>query len=213
LFFSNSYIANNTFVKNYWGWEGSSIYSYYSSPTIINNIIWRDNGDGIRWYNGVDHEMPDPIIDNNYILDPKFELNDSTDFRLTKESNCINKGIEITNKLLPKRDILGNLRIDSIFNKIDIGAIEFHGFSYNRINVENVKNSILLYPNPVLDYIFISDLQNWDTYKIIDLSGKVLMEECIYSIASIDVNNLRRGMYLICLQKGITKKQLKFYKD
>ena len=133
-------IANNTLVDNFPDNYNNVIY-IIGSPTVTNNIVWGKDNLKIGWFNGVDHEVPDPIIKNNlikggyydktyvnYDFDPSFRLNDSLDFQLLNTSNCINMGLHDTTGLfLTKYDLSGNQRVDPYHQIVDLGAYEYQG--------------------------------------------------------------------------------------
>lgn len=66
---------------------------------------------------------------------------------------------------------------------------------------EMEKSTIAIYPNPSSDLIYFSDAING--FKLIDLNGRVLMEE-VGVLNSLDLRALRNGIYYLLI-KGETK--------
>jgi parallel beta-helix repeat protein len=211
---TKSYIANNTFVGNYQDSNGDAIYASYSSPTVINNIFWKNKGSGFGWYNGDPvNGIDNPVITNNYSQDPVFVFSDSLDFNLRKESYCIDKGLQITQKYLYEKDIYGKPRIDTLRGKIDIGAVEFQGkLNESTYSVQKRVSEDLIYPNPARDLLFLKDSNLSAKYKIIDFNG-ICQQEGLIEGNSLDISNIPKGFYTILLQKNGTFKINKFIKQ
>ena len=76
-----------------------------------------------------------------------------------------------------------------------------------------VFEKIRVYPNPVTDNlnIIISDNLNFKSIKIIDLSGKEIINE-VFSSSEINVEKLTRGIYFLFLNDGEKNYQSKFIK-
>lgn len=198
-------VINNTFYGN----ELDSPYGYavYSSypGEAVNNIFWHNEPYQIKW--GSSSRSDARVIENNVIegnygegnfdIDPEFLLTDSLDFRLSDESYCIDKGLEIDPGLLPELDIAGNPRINEGTNKIDIGAYEYY-------NVTGVKNSYLgnleIYPNPVSTEINISNksMNAISEVRLYSLNGelKIVSEPNKYW-TKLNLSSLNSGMYLL----------------
>lgn len=73
------------------------------------------------------------------------------------------------------------------------------------------KKDILLWPNPVQNYLNISNLDNIITVKIYDLQGKLVYESS-NTTTIIDVSSFASGLYIVQLQtetQAITKKFIK----
>lgn len=70
------------------------------------------------------------------------------------------------------------------------------------------KNQSKIYPNPTSDFIFIENAKTNSLVKIIDVSGKIVLEKKL-SGNSIDVKSLSKGIYFIEIEGN---KPLKFIK-
>jgi hypothetical protein len=82
-------------------------------------------------------------------------------------------------------------------------------YEYTNLSAQNLQNSTLkLYPNPTSDFIFIENLKTNSSIKILDTSGKVVLNKKL-SGNSIDVKSLPKGIYFIQIE-GL--KPLKFIK-
>jgi hypothetical protein len=198
---SGGFITNNTFYKNIQDSNGDAVYLSYSYPTVINNIFWQNHGTGVRWYNGADIGVPDPVIQNNYSLNPEFILIDSIDLRLKNNSHCVDKGIAVPNQYLLDIDINGNSRIDTINNTIDIGAIELQDPTEKIINsILKQSEGLSIYPNPVKDEIVLINMGIISSYEIFDIRG-ICIQTGINAENLIDVSEIHQGIYILKLEK------------
>ncbi len=76
---------------------------------------------------------------------------------------------------------------------------------------ENMEETIALYPNPASEFLTI-DGSTFDSYTILDLSGKVLKSSKIENQV-IDLSGLNAGMYSIQLENGNNVKFARFMKQ
>lgn len=74
----------------------------------------------------------------------------------------------------------------------------------------NYEKNILLYPNPTEDYLNFIGHDRFNNIKIIDLTGKVVLEKPFSS--KLDVQNLNKGLYLIEVSNGKSTKIFKIIK-
>jgi len=61
---------------------------------------------------------------------------------------------------------------------------------------EDLKNSLLIYPNPVEDVLFIQSTINYLNYKITDINGKLLITD---HKKMVDVSYLNTGIYFLTI--------------
>jgi len=66
------------------------------------------------------------------------------------------------------------------------------------------------YPNPAVDRITVESDQIGGTLRLIDISGKLLLEKQIRQYSeTVELNGVKSGVYFISLQNGnerVTKK-------
>jgi len=213
----NARILNNTIVKNINSSQGAAIYSTYCAPYIANNIVWDNDKEGIKWYNDPDMTKPTIVnnvirggypqnIGNNHSFEPQFRLNDSLDFQLSENSQCINKGIYDSDifTFLPYSDLLGNNRFDTIYNKLDIGAYEFQG-PFNTANIDRIKRtndrnhqSLKVFPNPTREILFLTEDYIDSNYSILNLYGQIV-KSGLLTQNSIPLEGIEPGHYLLLI--------------
>ena len=56
-------------------------------------------------------------------------------------------------------------------------------------------NSFILYPNPTDDIVHISGKESFDTIRLINISGQLIME--VTNANTLDLSSQRSGLYLI----------------
>jgi len=80
--------------------------------------------------------------------------------------------------------------------------------SVDDISVDNLS----IYPNPAFDRLFIKS-SNIETrkFKVHDMLGKTILRGAINTNASIDISNLKRGLYFLKIENSFTS--LKFIKQ
>lgn len=77
----------------------------------------------------------------------------------------------------------------------------------------NESKSFLVYPNPVLDKLTVSNLDKVTIIGIYDLSGKLLLQQISgANLIELDVSGLSDGLYLLVLDNGDKKQTSKFLK-
>jgi predicted outer membrane repeat protein len=218
-------ILNCTFSGNTGG-IGTTIYCEDAEFSMINSILWDDNGDpapkifmsnleeipvafldhcNIESGNGIIRGSGDYEVNwasGNISLDPVFEIT-GEDFRLSDNSPCIDTARSDTLSLLiPTKDLAGNPRI--FHGEIDMGCYENQ--TPFMIPEEEVVSEFLIYPNPASGQINIRYNQPGEfsgKIEILDLSGRMLAGEPIhfsaYSSIEYPLPDLAEGIYIIRL--------------
>ncbi|SHL75982.1 BspA family leucine-rich repeat surface protein [Chryseobacterium polytrichastri] len=75
----------------------------------------------------------------------------------------------------------------------------------------SIKNDITIYPNPANDFIYVKNLKGNSTYKIFDLSGRIIQQD-ILNDEKINVSNLMSGNYILQIISKDKTQTLKFIK-
>lgn len=73
------------------------------------------------------------------------------------------------------------------------------------------SNEVLIYPNPVSDFIYIKNLKDAESYKVFDTSGRLVLKGN-FSFQDIGVKTLPKGNYILQLKTKDKVKNLKFIK-
>ena len=154
--------------------------------TIVINLV---NGEGV-----------DAKSENPEFIDPA-----NGDFRLKAISPAVNAG---NNLLIPSfisSDLENNVRIND--SNVDLGCFEFYTNTAT-INLFEAKNLILLYPNPVHDYINIVLNRTVSKIDLWDFSGKLVAQRIVGKEErhiSFDVSRLNRGFYFFSIENSCYK--------
>src|SRR5690554_6970116 len=80
---------------------------------------------------------------------------------------------------------------------------------------EHALNSLNLYPNPVMDVLYVSgdlDVLENSSVVIYDVNGKKIIETVLKQEMGIDVSVLTEGMYILSISKNGVKQNYKFIK-
>lgn len=119
-----------------------------------------------------------------------------TDLHLTDANTALDgKGTPIAEVLI---DIDGDARSTTT---PDMGADEFTATT--AATNENVKESIKLYPNPVVDYVNIKSSTKVDAVDVYNVSGqKVSSTSLNAATGSVDMRSLTSGVYIISVKSG-----------
>lgn len=93
-------------------------------------------------------------------------------------------------------DLDGNPRLFG--TNIDLGAYELQeALSVNEV----VKEKLSIYPNPVVDQLYLNGISSHARYKILDLSGKILSKSEVKD-SKLSLKYLPKGIYLIQIEDG-----------
>jgi len=119
----------------------------------------------------------------------------------------------------------GNLNvneIDGASSSYDISSIkrlDFNGITTEVLypsQEQQSDNGLRLYPNPVNDVLYIKSKITVDCdwkLEILDLQGKVLKKEILTSLKSINVSDLKKGIYLCRFYTCDKIENIKFLKN
>ncbi|QFG53331.1 T9SS type A sorting domain-containing protein [Chryseobacterium sp.] len=98
---------------------------------------------------------------------------------------------------------------DPIVGVLDIDNIQARNTNLDVVDLEKLKNDILLHPNPSSDFLMIQGISKEEDYKIVDLTGKIVKKGIIKSSEKIDIKDLGEGVYFLSLNSG---RNIKFIK-
>jgi hypothetical protein len=96
--------------------------------------------------------------------------------------------------LSDETDFYGNSRIEG--GRVDIGAAEFPA---NLGVAENAGETVLIFPNPAMEKLFIKAGAEHKGIVIADLSGRVILVAAIGDDQAIDISALSPGAYQLVL--------------
>ena len=97
-----------------------------------------------------------------------------------------------------------NVTFDMVVNNTNLQVVV--GLVTGIVQVN--ENSILVYPNPVKNNLFVNGLANNSKISIYDLSGKLLFNKQITN-NQIDISSFQSGVYTVKIEtsKGIVTKK------
>ena len=84
----------------------------------------------------------------------------------------------------------------------DLGGPSFIGSTASFSHFSD--REIIMYPNPTSDYIYFKGVASNETIKIVDLSGKTILEEDVTN-KILYVGDLSSGIYLILVNNSYQK--------
>lgn len=102
---------------------------------------------------------------------------------------------------------------DPSLDVFEIDDIEFGVFS-TFSSKENNLTDFTVYPNPATDFVNINSADTIDSYRIYDLTGRVVKRSSPYSNNfRIDVTSLNKGVYMVKLNSGDKTGSIKLIKN
>ena len=102
---------------------------------------------------------------------------------------------------------------DPVLDVFDVDDFVFGEFA--SLSTKNISLSdFTVYPNPATDFVNINSADTIDSYRIYDLTGRVVKRSSPYSNNfRIDVTSLNKGVYLVKLNSGDKTGSIKLIKD
>lgn len=102
---------------------------------------------------------------------------------------------------------------DASLDVFDVDDFVFGEFASLSIK-NNSLSDFTVYPNPTTDFVNINSANTIDSYRIHDLTGRVVKSSSPYSNNfKIDVTSLNKGVYLVKLNSGDKTGSIKLIKD
>ncbi len=213
---SNIYIRNNIMINNNIDDEESNAALYIADKNsivdirIFNNLFYDfhdTNYDDFINYRGnivninniTPYQNQNDQIDNNYHEDPLFDSQNY--FELNNNSPCIDNGVSVEYSDYAN-DYDGD--IFPYHSMPDIGPQEYQGALIERkqsfLKRENVelKDKIIVYPNPTKDFIHIKSFGEILGLKLFDLNGKKI--EVDISDFVLNTSKLSKGIYFLVIE-------------
>ncbi len=152
---------------------------YYFSPpgnsTMIEDIAI---GPGTYFFDFFDYSSPPSATPTATLIQ---------DFELVGSNQVI----------IPSTNLSGNMYIQPSSFCVNASG---NRVSSNTIKstISNTKRSGIIYPNPVLDRLNYKNLNNENkAFLIVDVTGKIFMKGTLVSENSIDVSQLKSGLYIL----------------
>lgn len=183
---------------------------------LCDGLFYDSGGDTENYQDGEDHTITFVSLYESGMLEVLF-----FEFEIEEDNDCFNDYIEVFDGMDVNAPFIGKWCGTEIPNSITAhninGALTFRFRSNETLNYPGWKafvtcdtsvglkemneENIFIYPNPANYYFKISSENAIDRLAIYDLSGKlVLQENMINSTKTINVDHLRRGIYLLRIE-------------
>lgn len=121
-------------------------------------------------------------------------------FRATKIENiALKQGVQV-------------MRVFFDFAACNMGTISISETKSTATNDFSSTNSVKIYPNPVVDKLFILSEKPIENYRIQTLTGQTILKGSMINNQFVDLRKLIKGNYLVCFQGKDFVKTEKFIK-
>ena len=205
-------LRNNIFVNNQT--QAGDRYAIYSGAanTVFSNINYNDyfsTGTALGFLTTARPTLADVQAGfggnlNSYNVSPTFAS--ATDFHIPAATN-----VALDNKATPVAEVTldadGNARSATT---PDLGGYEF---SSTLAVQDAVKAKISYYPNPVIDYLYITDVNRIKNVEVYNTAGqRISTSEINATKGSVDMSNLPSGMYLVKINSEKASQNIKVIK-
>ena len=147
-----------------------------------------------------------------YALDARFSLSDDGVFWSSAYANEMTQSLKVNGK--DKSYVL--IRVVPAF----AGLTGDYNLNVNltresTLSIENLKNSVRLYPNPTQQFVTIEgkSFQTDDTYTIYNINGTLLQTGSLKDGNSINVEKLSAGVYFLSVSGNEGLQNLQFIKE
>jgi len=118
------------------------------------------------------------------------------------------EAISAIGKLTFKGDNMQLLsKTNEVLAETPLSAVKKIVFTDQTTGAPSIRNNetIVVYPNPTDDKIFIKGATDEQVVRVFDLSGAILKSEKTSSLTEIDVNDLSKGEYLSQIGTEVVK--------
>ena len=98
-------------------------------------------------------------------------------------------------------------KTNEVLAETPLSAVKKIVFTDQTTGAPSIRNNetIVVYPNPTDDKIFIKGATDEQVVRVFDLSGAILKSEKTSSLTEIDVNDLPKGEYLLQIGTEVVK--------
>lgn len=117
------------------------------------------------------------------------------------------------NVSVPTTGFINNTTSNIIFDNLVVRAVATSTLSLD--NVQNVDNTISLYPNPANSNLNIYSKDNILNIKILDINGRIIYDKnnLNSNTSNIEVSNLKAGIYMVIVENESGVQKSKFIKS
>lgn len=124
-------------------------------------------------------------------------------------------GIATTDLISNAIELPNNKILVSGFLEDEDGFLMARYFTEDQLSIDDVtQTSTSIFPNPVKNELTLVSNKTIDTVEIYQIDGKLVLMQSIANLESntLDVSSLKSGIYIIKVESGNTKENIKFIK-
>ena len=208
--FFNPFLTNTSvYTFNLMVWSDAA--GVPGSPLYVSGSVLSPAYGGITYNQFIRYKLDAPIylFPGNYYFGFQQNTNQFLNVGVDKNNNTQSKIFYNVSGSWLSSPFTGSLMLHPVFGK-------YTDFLAGVSEVETKSNLISVYPNPASDELFIrasdGNLSDRTTYSVIDIMGRVVIDKTIYS-HSIDISDLKNGIYFIQIKEGSQITTHKFIKS
>lgn len=191
-----------TFVLQVWAEGGSTpgaiLYTSSAALTPAYSMVMQNQF--IRY----PLDAPLYLAPGNYYVGFTQNTNQFLNVGVDKNTNSQTKIFYNVTGVWNTSPFVGSLMLHPVFG---------HYYEFTGIGEASLKpaSEMVVYPNPANDFLYIKSTESKLTYSIIDVLGKIINEQTLYTDA-IDISALKNGIYFIRISDGTSISTHKFIK-
>jgi hypothetical protein len=114
----------------------------------------------------------------------------------------IPRSIRLLDYIAPTSSMQVSFRVsdeDGNVNITEAGIDYFHVSNASVLEMEELSNGIVVFPNPVRDVLKVNGAKEGEDFRLFDLNGRILIKGIIEESFEIDLSLLQNGTYVVVI--------------